>query len=82
MSSSDARLTSLPEFFLWEFYHYHSPKVPKDEVPGQRITIESMRVWTIDPTPFQSFRYWELEESSDETLHCKNCERPKCELPK
>jgi hypothetical protein len=37
-------------------------------------TVESSRVWTIDPTPFRRFGYRELEESRVETLHQRSPE--------
>jgi hypothetical protein len=45
-------------------------------------TVESSRLWTVDLTPFQSFRYWELEESRVETLHHRSPKVDKCETPK
>jgi hypothetical protein len=41
-----------------------------------------MRDCEMSKTPYRRFGYQELEESSDETLHRKNHERPKCEMPK
>jgi hypothetical protein len=43
-------------------------------------TVESSRLWTVDLTPFQSFGYWELEESRVETLHHRSLEVAKCEM--
>jgi hypothetical protein len=45
-------------------------------------TVESSRVWTIDPNPFRRFGYRELEESRVETLHQRSLEILKCEMPK
>jgi hypothetical protein len=42
-------------------------------------TVESLRVWTVDPTPFRSFRYRDMERQETLPWECRNPEMPKCE---
>jgi hypothetical protein len=57
-----------------ETLHHRNVETPKCEMPNPEVSMSK--------TPFQSFRYWDLEESRVETLHHRSPEVPKCETPK
>jgi hypothetical protein len=42
-------------------------------------TVESLRVWTVDPTPFRSFGYRDMERQETLPWECQNPEMSKCE---